>query len=236
MMFSVIHDVNSSQIDVNEDLDKIINWAYQWKMSSNPDLSKKAQKVIFSQKVNNVLHPPLNFNNVDVGKIRSQKHLGMFLDFELSFNEHLETVFAKVNRGIAILRKLQTVLPREALLTIYKSFIRPHFDYSDVIYDQSYNDSFHAKLVSSQYKAALAITGAIKGSSTETLYQELGIQYLRSRRWFRKLCLFYKIIKSKSPPYLFDLIPSSSRLHTTRNSDNIRPLDITSSKTFFFHQ
>ena len=65
------------------------------------------------------------------------------------------------------------------------------------------------------------MTGAIKGSSTEKLYQELGIEHLRSRRWFRKLCLFYKIIKSKSPPYLFNLIPRSSRFHTTRNSDNI---------------
>ena len=68
-----------------------------------------------------------------MGQIRSQKHLGMFLDFKLSFNEHLQTVFAKFNRGIAILCKLQTVLPREALLTIYKSFFRPHFDYGDVI-------------------------------------------------------------------------------------------------------
>ena len=67
----------------------------------------------------------------------------MFLNFKLSFNEHLETVFAKVNRGITILCKLQTVLPGEALLTIYESFIRLHFDYGDVIYDQSYKDSFH---------------------------------------------------------------------------------------------
>ena len=132
----------------------------------------------------------------------------MFLDFKLSFIEHLETVFAKVNRGIAILCKLQTVLPREALLTIYKSFIRPHFDYGDVIYDQSYNDSFRAKLEPYQYKAALAMTGAIKGLPTEKLYQELGIERLCSRRWFRKLCLFYKIIKGKSPPYLFSLILS----------------------------
>ena len=112
------------------------------------------------------------------------------------------------------------MLPRKAASTIYKSFTRPHFHYGDVIYDQSYNDSFHAKLESYQYKAALAMTGAIKGSSTEKLYQELGIEHLRSRRWFRKLCLFYKIIKSKSPPCLFNLIPSSSRLHSTRNSVN----------------
>ena len=37
------------------------------------------------------LHPPLTFNNVDVGQTRSQKHLGMFLDFKLSFSEHLES-------------------------------------------------------------------------------------------------------------------------------------------------
>ena len=43
-------------------------------MSFNPDQSKKAQEVIFSRKINNVLHRPLNFNNVDVGQIRSQKH------------------------------------------------------------------------------------------------------------------------------------------------------------------
>ena len=150
-LFSVIHNVNSSQISSNEDSDKINKWAYQWNMSFNPDPSKKAQEVIFSRKVNNVLHTPLTFSNVNVGRIRSQKHLEMFLDFKLSFSEHLETVLAKVNRGIAMLCKLQSVLPREAFLTIYKSFIRPHFDYGDVIYDQSYNDSFQAKLESYQY-------------------------------------------------------------------------------------
>ena len=57
----------------------------------------------------------------------------MFLYFKLSFNEHSETILAKVNRGISIIRKLQSVLPRKALLTIYKSFICPYFDYGDVI-------------------------------------------------------------------------------------------------------
>ena len=79
------------------------------------------------------------------------------------------------------------MLPREALLTIYKSFIRPHFD---VIYDQSYNDLFHAKLESYQHKTALALTGAINRSSTEKLYQELRIEQLRSRHWFRITMFF----------------------------------------------
>ena len=68
----------------------------------------------------------------------------MFHDFKISLNDHLEIFLAKVNRGFAILRKLQSVLPREAILNVYKLFICPHFDYGDVIYYQSYNDSFHA--------------------------------------------------------------------------------------------
>ena len=75
------------------------------------------------------------------------------------------------NETIGLLSKLQNILPREPLLTIYKSFVRPHLDYDDVIYDQHCNNSFHQKLESIQYNAALAITGAIRGSSREKLYQ-----------------------------------------------------------------
>ena len=80
------------------------------------------------------------------------------------------------------------------------------------------------------------MTGAIKVSTTEKLYQELWIEHLRSRRWFKKLCLFCKKIKSKLPPYLFNLIPSSNRLHTTRNSDNITPFKVRRNffKNYFF--
>ena len=110
------------------DLDKINNWAYLWKTSFNSDPSKKPQEVIFSRKVNNVLHLPLSFNNADVDQIHPRKHLGLLLDFKLSFNKRLETALSKINRGIAILCKLQSVLPIEAVLNIYKSFIPPHFD------------------------------------------------------------------------------------------------------------
>ena len=82
-------------------------------------------------------------------------------------------------------RKLQPVIPRAALLTIYKFFLKPHLDYGDVIYDRAFNKFFQNKLESVQYDAALAITGAIGDSSREKLYQELGLESLKSRRWYR---------------------------------------------------
>ena len=83
-------------------------------------------------------------------------------------------------------RKLQPIIPRAALLTTYKSFLRPHLDYGDVIYDRAFNKSFQNKLELVQYDAALVITGAIGGSSRVKLYQELGLESLKSRRWYRK--------------------------------------------------
>ena len=119
--------------------------------------------------------------------------------------QYFKNILNKVNKTIGLLRKLQNILPRGPLLTIYKSFIRPNLDYGDVIYDQHYNNSFHQKLESIQYNAALAITGAIRVSSREKLYKELGLASLQQQRWFRKLGHFFRIIKNsicliKSPP------------------------------------
>ena len=132
----------------------------------------------------------------------------MQLDKKLNFEEHLKKVESKVYKTIGIIRKLQNVLPQSALLTIYRSFIRPHLDYGDIIYDKAFNESFHAKLESLQYNATLAITGAIKGSSTEKIYEELGLESLKSRRWYRKMSFLYKVLKSESASYLFNTIPN----------------------------
>ena len=95
--------------------------------------------------------------------------MGLFLDSTLTFNEHFKHILYKVNKSIELLRKFQPVLPRSSLFTIYKTFIRSHFDYTDVVYDQSYKLSFHEKLELIQYNAALAVAGAIQGSSSEKL-------------------------------------------------------------------
>ena len=99
-------------------------------------------------------------------------------------------------------------------------------DYGDTIYDQAYNDSFREKLESVQHNAALAITGAIRGTSSVKRYQKLGLKSLQQRRWYRKLCTFFKIIKEKSPDYVLNIIPKNNSNHRTRNSYNIPQLNI----------
>ena len=72
------------------------------------------------------------------------------------------------------------------------------------------------------------MTGAIRATSSKKLYQELGLESLKSKRWLRKLCLFYKIY-NKSTSYLCNLIPDRVKFYSTRSSPinnifNINPL------------
>ena len=200
---------------------KISNWASPWKMRFIPDPNKQAQDVIFSRKNNKIDHPPLYFNQNLVKSSSTHKHLGMVLDTRLDFNLHLKNVQNKVNKTIGLLRKLQNTLPRTSLITIFKSFIRPLLDYGDIIYDRAYNTSFHQNIESIQYNTVLAITGAVRGTSREKIYQELVFESLQQRRWYRKLCYLFKIINNQSPGYLFQLIPSVNTRYFSRNSESI---------------
>ena len=72
--------------------------------------------------------------------------------------------------------------------------------------------------------AALAITGAVRATSREKLYQESGFESLQQRCWYRKLCCLFKIINNQSLNYLFQLVPSPSTRYFVRNSENIPQL------------
>ena len=81
----------------------------------------------------------------------------MVLDTKLDFSLRLKNVQNKVKKTIGLLRKLANTLPRTLLIIIFKSFIKPHLDYGDIIYDRGYSTSFHLNIKSIQYNAALAL-------------------------------------------------------------------------------
>ena len=155
-------------------------------MSFNNGPLKQEQKVGFSQRINKLLHPDIIFNSNTVKKkALTKKHLGMFLDSKLDFDEHIKAEF---DRTIVHIDKLRNFLPRPSLLQIYKSFVRPYLDYGDIICDEAFIGSVQQKLESVQYNATLVITGVIRGTSREKIYSELGLGSLQNRLWYRKLC------------------------------------------------
>ena len=101
-LFSVVKNVDGSNIDLNNDLKKISEWALQWKMNFNSVTNRQAQDLIFSRKVQVISHPPLFFNQNAVPQTSFQKCLGMFLHSKLNFSEYLKTIFQKTNKTMGL--------------------------------------------------------------------------------------------------------------------------------------
>ena len=131
-------------------------------MSLNPDVSKQAQEVIVSKRTQKLFHPTALVGNTPVQCSTIQKHAGVYLDEKLNFNSHITEKTGKANKGIGVIKKLFKSLPIMVLLTIYKSFVRSHLDYGEIVYDRPNSESFISKHKQIQYNAALAIIRAIK--------------------------------------------------------------------------
>ena len=120
-----------------------------------------------------------------------------------------------------MIKHLSKYLPIKTLILMYKSLIRPHFDYCDVIFHipPSNNGAFDngnvnvinnirtlhvlmTKIESVQYQAALAITGTWQGTSRVKLYKELGLESLSDLRSSNRVLQLFKIINNLTPEYL----------------------------------
>ena len=134
----------------------------------------------------------------------------MILGSALNFHSHVKEKIVNARRGIGVIRYLSKYVSRDVLDQMYKLYVRPHLDYGDIIYhkvDPELSLNFTKRLEDTQYSAALAVSGAWRGTSKCKLYEELGWENLYHSRWHRRLTHFFKPRQSGSPLYLYNLIP-----------------------------
>ena len=93
----------------------------------------------------------------------------MFLDEDLNFSYHIKEKMSKAMRGKGVIKKLSKTLPRHALMTTYKLFVRTH---GNIIYDQPNYESCNQKIEWTQCNAGLSITDAIKETSQSKLLSD----------------------------------------------------------------
>ena len=113
---------------------------------------------------------------------------------------------------------------------MYKSLVRSHLDYCDIIYHIPFHqnqaplgvtlNSVMENVERIQYQSALAITGAWHGSNRAKLYDELGWESLSDRRMGRRILQIHKIFNNKTPSYLNDKLPPNCRALFSGNTRN----------------
>ena len=138
------------------------------------------------------------FDNTIIYDAKSHKHLGMALSNDLSWNDHIDDMLNRDGKRIDVLSYLKYRLDRYTLEIMYKSYIRPIIEYGDVIMFNM-NEQLIQSTESVHKRAGMTISGAIRGTSSETVLGELGRCSISKRREIYKLVLFYKIFHHEAP-------------------------------------
>ena len=120
MIYSIVEAPVSTAAVINNDLELINQWAHQWKMSFNPETSKQAVEILFSNRNTKTAHPFLFFNGIIVNKVNDHKHLGLILDSKLSFSKHVNDKINKSRKLLGARRFRSSYLPLCTLNQIYK--------------------------------------------------------------------------------------------------------------------
>ena len=102
--------------------------------------------MLFSNKIKEKKYLNSLFNAKTIEKSAKQKHLGLILDEKLTFKDNIKSKFATINKLTSTLGKVIIIYQLTLLLQIYKSFIRPHLDYADVIFDKPSNAAFSNRI------------------------------------------------------------------------------------------
>ena len=235
-LLDIFSDPSSSSIRINADIATMGTWGNIWKMIFNP---VKTNYMIVSKKQNRIQYPDILFNDTVLERTDSHKHLGLVLNKNLNWNDHIESTNVKAKKRINCINNIKLLLPRRSLCSLYKSMVLPIIEYCDVIYDNcTLRNSLHLENV--QRRAALVCTGAYRHTSNDALFAELGWQPLRIRRQIHKVSLFYKVVNSLTPPYLKSIIPRSTghqyRLRSDANASlPIRYSRLSCTRNAFVH-
>ena len=108
-------------------------------------------------------------------------YLGLTLSSNLSWEACILKVYKKACKRLNLLKGLKYIVHRETLNRLYKSLTRPLMEYGDVLWDGS-TDGGGDLLEFVQYEAAKIVTGAMKGTSRQSLLHEIGWEDLKTRR------------------------------------------------------
>ena len=169
-------------------------------------------------------HPAIYLNDVAIQEVEKHKHLGVTINNNLHWHDHIQEIKTKAYNRLNIMRKLKFKLKRKILNNIYLTFIRPTLEYADTVW-HNIPDYLQTKLEQIQLEAARIITGAIKLTSKDLLYKESGLTPLSERRKQHRLILFHKMVHKRAPDYLNELVPPMvSHIYLTRNNQNLQEI------------
>ena len=99
---------------------------------------QKTNIISFSTKQrHNLVEPSINLNGNNLNKIKSTKFLGLQIDENLSWDNHINYVIGKINSGLYALKRMSYLCTLPVLKLVYYANIHSHLSYGICVYGAS---------------------------------------------------------------------------------------------------
>ena len=141
-IFFVHNDLKTLFTTANNELENINEWFKANKLYLNV---KKTNYILFysRRKTDNLplKLPQMHINNNEIKRVTSTKFLGVIIDENLTFKEHLKTVENKVSKNLGMLYKAKPILDKKSLKALYFSFKNSYVNYANIVWGSTYRTS-----------------------------------------------------------------------------------------------
>ncbi len=190
-------NVEEIQTRLNYDLEHIHQWLLANKLTLNKD---KTEYMIIGlrQRLSNIeTDPTIELGESKIKRVKHSKTLGIIIDDQLLWKKQVETTVSKVSKGIGMLRRIKSCVPKRTLIKVYNAIILPHFDYCSLVWSNC-SDYLLDTLQKMQNRAARIITGRPYDIPTKEIFRELNWQSLPDRWEKNKLMFMHKVKRAAS--------------------------------------
>ena len=113
-------------------------------------------------------------NGCKLNEVKHTKFLGVIIDSELSWKNHIDFVCSKIAKNIGIMRKARSIFSQDTLLSLYYSFIYPYISYCIHVWGSTFH-TFVNKVFLLQKRVIRIIAGVNRRTHSKPIFQSLSI-------------------------------------------------------------
>ena len=197
--FGPLNDINTLEQELNREISKVNTWLLSNELLLNV---AKSKFMIFFKHPRTIPKLSISINGNPVEQVTNFNFLGITLDQNITWNDHISKISIKVARVIGIMNKLKHIFPHQILRTLYNSLIHPHLIYGLYIW------GFSAKrLTILQKKVVRILARRPYISHTTSIFKDLKILKLKDQYSIQLYKLYHKNTNNLLPSYFNSFTP-----------------------------
>ena len=221
-----INGSNSQKIFQSE-INNVVNWSNNWKLGMN--LNKCKVLHLGNQNPNFDYSMNSKSESVQLNSVNCEKDLGVYIDSQLNFKEHVGKSVSSANKMIGLVRRNFKNLGKEVFSNLYKSLIRPKLEYASPVWNSL--SLREKRLLEGVQRRATKLIPTLGHLTYPERLLHLGLPTLEYRRVRADLLQVYKIfhgIDKINPNKFFEIAPTTStrghsfKIYKQRPNTNIR--------------